>query len=530
MRQKNICAAIIFTQLFFSGLLLAQQDCRVKLTCPFGDHMVLQQQMSVPIWGTAGAGEQVTVKLDQQKQTVTSDSGGRWMVRLNDLKAGGPFEMIVEGENTLTVRDVYVGEVWLCSGQSNMDMTVAREDRYWCGVFNEEQEVASADFPLIRVFDVDFVTSDEPLDKIQGKWEVCSPDTVGHFSATAYFFARELQKKLNVPIGLITAAYGASTAEAWTNRPALESDAQLSFLLDEYAKRIEKYLPDIEAQKKYEEAFKKWEIAAEKARAEGKDRPKEPKNPDPRKDQHSPCVLYNGMVASLVPYAIRGVIWYQGESNGPTARIYGRIMETMIRDWRRAWGQGDFPFLYVQLANHGKLVNQPVRDDPIVFVREGQLQNLSMPNTAMVVAIDNADPDKPDNIHPKNKQDIGLRLSLAARALAYQEDIIYSGPIYDYMIINGNVIRLYFKHVYGGLAAKDDKLVGFAIAGEDKIFVWADAKFDGNTVVVASLQVDKPIAVRYGWARNPVISLCNKAGLPASPFRTDVDSGGSVKP
>ena len=477
--------------------------------------------MFVPVWGTASPGEEITVTLGQQKQTTAAGADGKWMLRLFELKAGGPFEMTISGKNTLTVKDVYVGEVWLCSGQSNMDMTVAREDRYWCGVFNEAEEVAAANYPLIRVFDVEFVTKDEPQTEAQGKWEICSPETVGGFSATAYFFGRELHGKLDVPIGLITTAYGASTAEAWTSRPALKSNPRLSYLFDEYAKRCAKHDSDAVAQQEYQEAFKKWELAAAKAKVEGKDRPKEPKNPDPRKDQHSPCLLYNGMVAPLVPYAIRGMIWYQGESNGPTAGQYRDIMETMIKDWRQAWGQEDFPFLYVQLANYGELATQPVQDDPTVFVREGQLQNLSVPNTSMVVAIDNADPNNPGNIHPKNKQEIGLRLSLAARALAYHEPITYSGPIYDSMTIEGRSIRLHFKHVGGGLVAKDSKLTGFAIAGEDKKFVWADANIEDGTIIVSSPEITKPVAVRYGWAKNPVTSLYNKAGLPASPFRTD---------
>jgi sialate O-acetylesterase len=512
--QKTHIAAALSILLFISSPMLAD----VKLAILFCDHMVLQQGMSVPVWGTAGPGEQVVVSLGQHKQTTTAGPDGKWMVRLADVETGGPFEMTVTGRNTLTVKDIYVGEVWLCSGQSNMDMTVAREDRYWCGVQNEAEEVAATKYSLIREFKVRLKMTDTPQTDVEGQWVVCSPQTVGRFSATAYFFARELHKKLNVPVGLVTSSYGASTAEAWTSRTALEARPELVFLLDAYAQKKKEYDPNGAAAQKYRAAMEQWEKAAAQAKAEGKDRPKEPKNPNPKQDQHNPCVLYNGMIAPLAPYAIRGVIWYQGESSGPTADKYFNLMETLIQNWRQMWGQGDFPFLFVQLANNGKLATQPDGSGWMARVREGQLKTLTVPNTAMAVAIDIGDAN---NIHPKNKQEIGLRLALAARALAYHESIPYSGPIYDSMTIEGSAVRLRFKHTDGGLVAKGEKLVGFGIAGEDSNFVWADAKIDGDTIVVSSLQVAKPIAVRYGWADNPPVNLYNKAGLPASPFRTD---------
>jgi sialate O-acetylesterase len=484
---------------------------QVKPASVFGDHMVLQRDMRIPVWGTADAGETVTVAFNAQKKTVTADTEGKWIVRLDAVEAGGPFEMTIAGKNTITFKDVYVGEVWLCSGQSNMDMTVAKEDRYWCGVNNEAQEVAAADYPLIRVFDVEFAPKDEPQSDAKGVWEICSPKTVGHFSAAAYFFARQLQKKLNAPIGLVTTAYGASTAEAWTSRSALAAKPTTAFLLEEYKKRCQNYDSGWE-QINYRQDLAEWQRASEKAKVDNKRTPKKPGKPkNPHQDQHSPCVLYNGMVAPLIPYAIRGAIWYQGESNGPTAKIYDKIMETLIQDWRRAWGEGSFPFLYVQLANYSK-------NRETFMIREGQLKNLSIPNTAMVVTIDIGDAD---NIHPKNKQDVGLRLSLAARALAYGESIPYMGPIYDSMSVEGNSIRLRFKHIDGGLVAKGGELKGFTIAGEDKKFIPADAKIDGDTIVVSISETAKPVAVRYGFDNNPQVSLYNKADLPASPFRTD---------
>jgi sialate O-acetylesterase len=516
MIVRKFVFAIVLVVVFASNGFVSAE---VKPAGLFGNHMVLQQQRLVPVWGTADANEDVTVKIARQQKTVKADSSGRWMLYLDVLKAGGPFEMTISGNtNSVTFVDTYVGEVWLCSGQSNMDMTVAKEDRYWCGVNNEAQEVAAADYPLIRVFDVNFDTKDQPQQDVSSNWEVCSPETVGHFSAVAYFFARQIHKKLNVPVGLLTTAYGGSTAEAWASRPVLEANEQLKFLLDDYAKKCEDY-DSGDALRRYEEQLEKYNQLAEKAKTEGKEPPKKPARPlNPHTDKHSPCVLYNAMVAPLVPYAIRGAIWYQGESNEQTYRIYDVVMETMINDWRQAWGQGDFPFLYVQLASYRKRQEKIASGGGFTRIREKQFKNLAVPNTAMAVIIDIGDAN---DIHPKNKQDVGLRLSLAARALVYGEDIVYSGPLYDYMLIEGNTIRLHFKHIGGRLVAKDGKLDGFAIAGSDREFVRADAKIEGGTIVVSSEKVDKPVAVRYGWDENPVVSLYNKEGLPASPFRTD---------
>jgi sialate O-acetylesterase len=349
-------------------------------------------------------------------------------------------------------------------------------------------------------------------------WEICTPATVKHFSAAAYFFARDLQQQLKVPIGLITTAYGASTAEAWISRAELKS---FPALLDEYARRKAAYDTSLSAQKRYETELGKWSITAAAAKAAGKDQPREPKNPDPEKDQHSPAVLYNGMVAPLIPYTIKGALWYQGESNTNKPEIYRALMETLIANWRKDWHQGNFPFLYVQLANYGKPDSLAVSEKGTVLIREAQLQNLSIPHTGMVVAIDNANPDKPEDIHPKNKQAIGLRFALLARATVYGEKIPYSGPLYKSMKIEGDKIRLYFDHTDGGLKSRDTVLKGFAIAGADKQFVWADARIEGNTVLVSAKELSHPVAVRYGWASNPPANLYNNADLPASPFKTD---------
>jgi sialate O-acetylesterase len=512
-------------------LCLSSAVGQIKLGSPFTDHMVLQRGMLVPVWGFAAPGEKVTVTINKLNQTTQTGSDGKWNVNFRNLKTGGPYEMVVSGNNTITLTDVYVGEVWLCSGQSNMDMTVAKEDRYWCGVFNEAQEVASANYPLIRQFYATYSPNLLPQNQVSGEWEVCSPATVGHFRAAAYFFARNLYQKMNVPIGLLVTTFGASTAEAWTSRPALEANPNLKFLLDNFKLKLDKFYTDsARIMASYRDETLKYREAVAKAKAESINgqatqssaAPRRgPSNPRPWVDQHNPTVLYNGMVAPLIPYAIRGAIWYQGESNGPTAKQYRNIMETMIADWRKAWDQGNFPFIYVQIANHQDLIKEPVKDDPMVYVREGQLQNLSIPNTAMVSAIDNADPNEPGNIHPKNKQEIGLRLSVAARALVYKEKLTYMGPVYNKMNVEGNTIRVKFSSTGQGLVAKGDNVTGFAIAGDDKKFVWANAKIDRTSVIVSSPDVPNPKSVRYGWSKNPPVNLYNKEGFPTSPFRTD---------
>lgn len=514
-RIKAISALLVFQAAAFTV------HADVRLASPFGEHMVLQQGTVVPVWGTADAGEKVSLTFLNQKLSTTADAKGLWRINLSRLAYGGPCVMTVAGKNTVILNDVYIGEVWLCSGQSNMDMTVAKEDRYWCGVFNEAGEVAAADHPTIRFFDVDFTPNDKVQKEVKGTWEVVSPKTVGHMSAAAYFFARELQKKRKVPVGLLTTAYGASTAEAWIRKEAMQENRKLHFLLDSFEVKLDRYNTDTAGRRKYTEAMEKWKLEAAASKAEGKPGPRGPKNPDPVRDQHNPCVLWNGMVAPLVPYAIKGALWYQGESNGPTAKLYKDIMETLIADWRKQWGGAAFPFIYVQLANHQQLITEPVKDDAMVTVREAQLQNLSVPHTAMVVAIDNADPADFENIHPKNKQEIGRRLALAAEALAYGQKLVYSGPLYEKMTVQGSKVRLQFKSAGSGLVAKGDTLKGFAIAGPDKKFVHADAVIDGNAVVVSSGEVANPAAVRYGWGKNPPVNLYNKEGLPASPFKTD---------
>ncbi|MDD4992377.1 MAG: sialate O-acetylesterase [Paludibacter sp.] len=511
--------------LLFCLIITTSLFADVKPAALFCEHMVLQRGVEIPVWGKAWPKESVSVSLNGTSVTVKADASGNWMLKLPKQKAGGPYKLEIAGDNIITFNDVYVGEVWLCSGQSNMDMTVAKEDRYWCGVNNEAEEVANANYPQIRVFDVDFTPSNSLKEDVVGKWEVCSPQTVGHFSAVAYFFAREIYKKLNIPMGMVTSAFGASTAETWISKEAMEAHPNLKPLLDSYAQKWNVFTADSAMiMPKYREDVAKFKGDLAAAQAAAGDvtskKPKAPKNPDPELDQHNPYVCYNGMIAPLIPYAIKGALWYQGESNGPSAKNYREIMETLITDWRTRWAQGNFPFLYVQLANYGKPMTEPVKHEALMTVREAQVQNLSIPNTGMAVAIENAG-DQPTNIHPKNKQAIGYRLGLIARAKVYGERVEYSGPMYKNYKIKKNTIVLTFDHVGKGLLAKDEKLTGFAICGEDKKWVFADAVIAGKKVIVSGKEVEKPVAVRYCWGVNPPASLSNKDGLWTPNFRTD---------
>jgi sialate O-acetylesterase len=462
------------------GSNLARAD--VKPAALFGDHMVLQQGMSVPVWGWADPGENITVTIAGQSQTTTAGADRKWMVHLSDLKADGPVEMTIAGKNSITISDVLIGEVWLGSGQSNMEFSVSKSVKRFAGVNDEEKEIAAADYPKIRMFTVKMSLSDTPVDDCQGQWEVCSPNTVGAFSAVGYFFSRQLQKAINQPIGFINTSYGASVAQAWISKDDLQADPRFKSLLD-----------DLEKQK-----------AAYAARPGMK-----PGNPI---SNHSPYMLWNAMLHPVQPYAIRGALWYQGESIIGGTEMYSQLMETLITSWRKQWGQGDFPFYFVQLAALDANSNKPE-------VREAQAKALSIPNTAMAVTIDIGDKK---NVHPKDKQDLGDRLARIARALVYKEKIEYSGPMYQSMAVDGDSIRIKFSHLGGGLVARNGELKTFLIAGADQKFMPATAKIDGDTIVVKADGLKDPAAVRYAWNRWPEgANLYNSAGLPAAPFRTD---------
>jgi hypothetical protein len=482
----------------------------VRLPAIISDHMVVQRDSAVPIWGWAGAAEQVTVALAGQTKTAKTGADGKWLVNLDPLHSAGPHTLTVKGTNTLTIGDVLVGEVWLASGQSNMEMTVS-------GSRDFDKEQAASDLPRIRMFTVRRHPSREPQPDCKGTWRICAPETVGAFSATAYFFGKELHQKLGVPVGLVNSSFGGTPIEAWTSMEMQKDRPELKALLASWDKRAADYNPEA-AKAAYEKQLAKWKEVAEKAKAEGKTAPRAPPRPiDPSEQSHHPAVLFNGMIAPLIPYPIRGAIWYQGESNAGSAqsgRLYGVQLPLLINDWRARWGRGDFPFAWVQLPNY------KTTSKGWPYVREAMLESLSLPKTGMTVNIDIGDER---DIHPKNKQDIGHRLALWALARVYGQKIPWSGPLPAGQRVIGSTVELSFTHTDGGLVAKADELRGFTIAGADKQWRPALARIEGNKVIVACPDVKEPVCIRYAWSDNPDGNLYNGAGLPASPFRTDKD-------
>lgn len=443
----------------------------------FQDHMVLQRQTSVPVWGWAQPGDSILVSFAGQQLSTKADAQGKWMVRLHPLKPScEPAALNVTNNTAHTsaaINDVLVGDVWLCSGQSNMEMGLQ--------VCNATNDIAAADLPQLRLLTVPRRVSLTPVSEFAGSWLVCSPKSVqqgewGGFSAAAFFFGRELQHELKIPIGLIHSSWGGTVAQAWTSVEALAP------------------LGDFKA-----------DLAAVREQ-------------NANNKQNTATVLYNGMIAPLLPFAIKGAIWYQGESNAGDPAQYRRLLPAMIQDWRRRFGQGDFPFYIEQLAAFMATNSQP-RDHSWAELREAQaLTARTVNHSGLAVAIDIGNAS---DVHPKDKLSVGHRLALWALARTYGKKVAYSGPWYRSMRVEGKNIRIAFDHVEGGLVIKGDKLTGFAIAGEDRKFVWADAVIEGDSVVVSSPAVTAPVAVRYGWDANPVCDLFNQAGLPAVPFRTD---------
>ena len=657
--KKTNSGVLCFAFLIFLALIAgckAKMNSRLEMLPIFGDNMVLQQGQKVPVWGLSSPGVKVTVKFANQIVETKAGEDGKWKAIFEPLSPGKPDSLIVESDTLKKVfKNVLVGEVWLCSGQSNMEMNVACT---WAKVNNSEEEVASANYPDIRLITIEHNMSVVPVDTIiTNGWEICSPETVAKFSAAGYFFGREIHKNRNVPVGLIQSVWGGTVAEAWTSGETLK-------LMKDFAGTVEK-IENMPANKdslnkQYEKDYQQWleETAQADAGIEGKDtifaspglndsnwtpitvpgmwegtqigaidgvvwyrkkvtvpanqvqknftldllppddydetwvngvkvgeskqwdvirHYKVPSNvikagenviavrlSDPQgnggfmgkakdfilsndggwktnlsgtwvcklgfdkriikikllkpDDPNRPTVLHNAMINPIAGYGIKGAIWYQGESNTGMAFQYRELFQKMITDWRNKWQEGDFPFIFVQLAAFNPKNAEPV-EDAWAELREAQLMALKLPNTGMAVAIDIGDGN---NIHPSNKQDVGKRLALAALKVAYNEDIPYSGPIYKSMAVNGNTAIIDFDCVFQGLATSDGKkLKGFSIAGDDKKFYWTDAKIVDNKVVVSSPKVSNPKSVRYAWSGNPECNMVNSAGLPASPFRTD---------
>jgi sialate O-acetylesterase len=512
--RKSLTLYLLGALVVVCGLTLHVR-ADVKLPGVFGEHMVLQREQPVPVWGWAEPTEKITVTLAGQSAQATADASGRWSVRLDALSAGGPHVLQVQGRNTLELGDVLVGEVWLCSGQSNMAMAVG-------GVVNRDAEVAAANHPQIRMATVARETAEEPQSDCKAPWQVCSPQTVAGFSAAAYFFGRELQQKLQVPVGLINSSWGGTPIQGWTSVTAQTAVPELAPLVESFQKSLAAYDPKA-AQERYEKQLQVWKNDEAKAKDAGtraavaRRKPRPPQ--DPRLAPGSPGRLFNGMIHPLAPYAIRGAIWYQGEANAGGAKLYGLQLRTMITEWRTLWKQDAFPFLFVQLPNFMQAQQQASETAGWPLIREQFLQTLTLANTGMAVTIDIGEAN---DIHPKNKQDVGLRLAQWALAKTYGKAVAACGPLFKSARCDGEKIIVSFDHLGGGLAARGgDKLKGFAIAGADKKFVWAEAKIVGETVEVRGPEVKAPAAVRYAWANNPDCNLVNQAGLPASPFRTD---------
>ena len=471
----------------------------------FSDNAVLQRDRKVPVWGTAAEGEKVIVEFAGQKvESFAKD--GRWKVELQPMPASAePRTMTIAGNNSVTAKNVLVGEVWVCSGQSNMEWALKDSTG------GPEAVAASAD-PQLRIMRLPHRAGDEPQVTANAKWNECAPNSVPDFSGIAYFFGRELRKELKVPVALIGSYYGGTPAEAWTDLATLVGSPALQKIMADQAKKVAEFDPaKMEAVNKKNTAD--YEAALAKAEAEGTKKPVKPVVQLPPKiDHRRPTCLYNGMIAPLQPYAIRGVIWYQGENNngGDGPVLYRKLFPAMIAAWRASWGQGDFPFLFCQLAPHEKMRPE---------IREAQfLTWKTTTNTAMVVTTDYGNAG---DIHPRDKEPVGCRLALAARALAYGEKLEYSGPEFDSMALAHGRAVLRFKHVGSGLMAKGGELKGFTIAGADKKFVSAMAEIKGDSVEAFSDEVPVPVSVRYGWANVPDVNLYNIEGLPASPFRTD---------
>jgi sialate O-acetylesterase len=502
MPGKTVSPVLLLLLTLLSLSTVSHADA--TLPALLADHMVMQRGLPVHVWGMATTHEIVSVAFRGETKSATTDDDGRWSVFLSPGEAGGPFQLTIKATNTIVLNDILVGDVWVASGQSNMEFPMT-------GLVNSEAEIAAAQFPKIRMFMVKHKPADYPLENVESKgWAACTPETVADSSAVAYFFARNIQQKLGVPIGLIETFWGGTAAESWTSLHGLSADASLMPVFSARAKTLAEESTTRLRQEKEE---REYQLAVAQAKADGKPIPWRQWHPDFA--AWAPAALYNGMIAPLTPFAIRGVIWYQGEANSGQDRapLYVRLFQTMIRDWRNAWGEGDFPFLFVQIANWNTAPEGLWPD-----VRNAQRQALALRNTGMAVTIDIGDPE---DIHPKNKQDVGLRLALAARAITYGEKIEWSGPLYRQITQEEHALRVWFDHATG-LAAKGADgapLAGFEIAGADGKYSAADAKIEGVSVIVSSPTVPVPLSVRYGWAANPTCNLVNKEGLPASPFQ-----------
>jgi sialate O-acetylesterase len=486
--------------------LVAAGAAQAQVTVPkiLSDHMVVQRDLPVHVWGLATVGEAVSVEFRGEMRTVATDRIGHWSVYLKPGAAGGPFEMTVKGaagEQPITIHDILVGDVWVASGQSNMEFAMRQ-------AATAAADLPKADNPRIRLMIVNKKAAEYPMQDVDTEgWAASTPETAKNFSAAAWYFAREIEQREHVPVGVIDSTWGGTVAEAWVRLTALGEDAALNPLFASRGKMIE---GGADAARQIADEQK--QIA--EAKAAGK--------PVPQFPWHAPLPswgpgnLWNGMIAPLTPFPIRGAIWYQGESNSAQERwpLYNRTMRTLIEDWRRQWAVGAFPFLYVQISNF-----KSSTWEDWASLRQQQVDTLGLKNTAMAVTIDIGNPD---DVHPTDKVDVGHRLAIAARVLSYGEAIEYSGPLFRQAVPDGAAMRVWFDHAKG-LNAKGGPVTSVEVAGKEGKFVPATAAVEGETIVASSPDVPQPVAVRYGWANSPQCNLFNGEGLPASPFTSVKD-------
>lgn len=510
----------------------------------FTDNAVLQRNMADPVWGTSDPNEAITVSIARQVAKTKADASGNWKLKLNAIPAGGPYTLTIAGTagDTVTLNNVLVGEVWVCSGQSNMEYPMTG----WNQPALTKDAIPTANDPMLHFIIVPHQVAVEPKTTlpVAAEWQVTTPDTAPKLTAVGYFFARDLRKALGVPIGLIHDNWGGMPAQTFTSREALAANPMLRHYLAEEAAYPSQYPQMLAAyyanMDKYRADQAKYNADAAAAKAAGGApaafTERQPGKPPVYENWPSGAShLFNGMINPIIPYGIRGAIWYQGEANGGQGYEYKTLFPTMIADWRSRWGEGNFPFLFVQLAPFQRIMSEPMARGWNGWgdLREAQRETtLTVPNTGMAVITDLGDSN---DIHPRRKEPVGERLALIARAKVYGEkNLEFSGPVFEKIAINGSKARVYFVHAEGlkaidvhdglddgPLVASAGKLVGFELAGADQVYYAADAVIDGSTVVVTSPNVPKPVAVRYGWAQYPVANLSNAAGLPASPFKSD---------
>ncbi len=497
--------------IIISCFIIASGFAQVKPASLFSDNMVLQRETNVPVWGTASNGESVTVEFEGQKLSTTAKDG-KWKVSLKPLKAGGPFTMTIKGNNTVTIKNILVGEVWLCSGQSNMERAMIYDT-------SAKEAIANSTNELFRWATIQHNSKDTVQTEVTCKWVSANPMTTKFFSATAYWYGSKLQKELGVPVGIINSSFGGTIIESWVSNKTLTS---LGLPKDGYN-------DPVIARANYETKKAKAQPLVDKYNAE-KETAKQQHLPIPPPptgmivvgDYRGPNVLYNGMIAPLIPFSIKGMVWYQGENNAYVGQnTYYQLLPALIKEWRSEWGEGNIPFFVVQLCPYRKKTIDPSLPSAIATVSDAQRSALSEPNTALLVTTDLVEPD--GDVHYKRKEPLGARLVLAAKAMAYNQKVEYSGPLYKSVEFKGNKAILSFTHIGGGLVAKDTALTGFTIAGEDKKFYVGNVIIEGDKVIVTNPNVANPKSVRYGWADHPWpdLNFWNKAGLPAAVFRTD---------